>query len=227
MPPGVTEMAFELPPLIKQHPVATVAIVIVGGIGLFLIVTSGSNAGTSSAVASSNPGGLDDSSYAALLSAEGQQASAQSAANAQASQNAFTLAYGQQQTAAGLALQQEQDATAITESNTAAVVANNANTDQTTVQQQALSDTLAGLINNNDTSLGIAKISADENEGIAATNASVSTTIANDQETLGVTQANDYMQLGIAQASDVASVQRAQANAGALGGLFGAIGSLF
>lgn len=213
-------MHFEVPELIKKHPGATIGVIILGGLALYMLIGSG---GSSTASTVGVQPGTSDADYQAALQAQTAQNATSAAASAQTQQENYGLTLDAQQSNAALTLAELNVNAGITNTNTAATLANNLNTDATQTQQLALTDQLAGLMNNNVTSQNLATITANEQTGIASINAQTQTTIAsltagiqglisNNQLTLGTTQANDATALGVIQSDNNTSLGVTQSN---------------
>lgn len=205
-------MAIEVPHIVKEHPVATVAIVGAGALALFLIFNA-----QSAGAATASAGGV---SADAALAYQAQQDQLSAAANAQNSSQSFQLTAQSQDLASKLALLIEQDKSALSAQSTAAQVTNNQNQLQYQLGESQISAQLAGLQSNNATSVSLAQITAGEQEAIANTNANVAIQQSNNATTVAVTQSHDY-----------ASVEKTISNnntaSSIVGGLFGFLGGLF
>lgn len=198
-------MAFEIPPLIKEHPFITAGVVL-GVIGAVFVVSSIKGAqGAPSAVS----GGPTSADYQAALAAQTQL---------QGQQN--QLAALGQQYASQLAIAQSNNATSITNTNTAAGVANNLNTDQTQVATLQSNNNLLGLINNNETSVSLAGLNEQMQTTINGQNTAVLTNESNNNLALGVVQSNNYAAVSINQSNNALQGQEANAAGNVLSSLF-------
>lgn len=187
----------------KEHPAATVGIIIVAGLGVALLLGSG---GSSHGQASAT--GLSDAQFGDLVNAQSAQQQAAAQAAAQSAQESYNLQLAAQQAGAQLALQVQTDQTQLAEAGIAEAIANNKNNLDYQLGTAGLSAQLAGLESNNATSEHLATIAANENTTIAATNASVSIDQSDNLTKLGIVQANDNANVAIhvAQANETSSI---------------------
>lgn len=241
---------FEVPEIIKEHPIATVAGVVIGGALLYMAMRQ-----QPTQAASYGYGGVNPQLAAGYLQLEATQLGYQAQANQTQAQEQYgvdlatiqnqgslaTAKYGYNATLAHIQAQ-------VTESNNTLQAAIAQNTANNQTEQAAIAAQVSENATNNSTQTQIAQTAAAEQESIAATQATVSNEqtqaseylgalqsqvealVSNNQTELGIAQSNNYTQLGITQANDFANVAINQANdalrsseASTAGGLLGGI----
>ncbi len=196
---------------IKEHPYETAGAVFAVGVVAIVVLNSGKSAGSQGSAASDS-GSLEAQELQAEEAASAQQAQEQS--TSQAAQ----LQLDEAQLSAGVANNQIAGQVTVSNNQTGASVTINSQNDATSVD------------NTNTITLGhVAET------GITA-NAQLQTALGADTANIQIAQANDAVEGLISQysnqaleaeASDLASVSKTQSNNGLLGGIVGAISSIF